>query len=193
VTGYGIIVWGPAVFMRTYGISAADTGLLLGAGQLCINSVAGFLGGFLSDVVLARRPADGRLWTLFLIFPPLLLFLALLGVQGSPAMTLLAAVGAGGVAASLNSINYNVLYDVVPTRYRGQIISTYLLFGTFLGLAVGPTAIAVITDHVFGDARMIQFSLLIVCICATGTSLACTALVLPRYRAIQRAIAAGEA
>jgi MFS family permease len=193
VTGYGIIIWGPAVFMRSFGMSAADTGLMLGAGQLCINSVAAYGGGVVSDVLLRRRPADGRLWTLFVVLPLVLVLLALSALGGSMPVVLIAMIGASGLIASLNSVNYNVLYDVVPSEYRGQIISAYLLFGTFLGLAVGPTAIALITDRLFAAPAMVQFSLTIVCVIATVTALALTAAMLPRYRAMQMMLAAGDA
>jgi MFS family permease len=185
IMGYGVISWAPAVFMRAHRMAAGDVGIMLGVVLLCVNSVAAFLGGLLSDFLVGRYPADGRLRTLLVVMPCALGFLSLFAVTGHPAVTLLAFAGAGGFSASLNSVCYNVLYDVTPAAYRGQIVSTYLLVGTFLGLAIGPTAIALATEHLFHAADMVQFSVLLVGGTSLMLALALIAVTLAPYRAAQ--------
>lgn len=48
---------------------------------------------------------------------------------------------------------------VVPNRMRGQAIALYLLLAGLLGLGLGPTAVALITDRVFHDDQALPFSL----------------------------------
>jgi MFS family permease len=188
IMGYGVISWGPAIFMRAHGMAAGDVGIMLGLVLLCVNSVAAFLGGLLSDFMVGLFPADGRLRTLLVTMPCALCFLSLFAVTGHPAVTLLAFAGAGGFSASLNSVCYNVLYDVTPAAYRGQIVSTYMLVGTFLGLAIGPTAIALATEHLFHAADMVQFSVLLVGAASLMLALALIAVTLAPYRATQHMI-----
>jgi hypothetical protein len=45
---------------------------------------------------------------------------------------------------------------------RGQATAVYLLVVNLIGLALGPTAIALVTDRVFGYDAAVRYSLLIV-------------------------------
>ena len=58
------------------------------------------------------------------------------------------------------------LFQVTPNMFRGRVIAAYILTGTFLGLGVGATLIAAITDHVFRDETAVGASLAVVVTCA---------------------------
>ena len=50
----------------------------------------------------------------------------------------------------------------MPNSMRGQASAVYLFVITMVGLGIGPTAVALGTDFVFGDDNALRYSLLIV-------------------------------
>ena len=51
------------------------------------------------------------------------------------------------------------IQEVTPNRMRGQMIAVYLLLGGLLGIGLGPTLVALITDHIFANDLMLHWSL----------------------------------
>jgi len=49
--------------------------------------------------------------------------------------------------------------NVTPNQIRGQTMALYLLTISLLGLSLGPTAVALLTDYVFKDPAMIDWSI----------------------------------
>jgi hypothetical protein len=54
------------------------------------------------------------------------------------------------------------LMQVTQTQMRGQISAVYLFTINLIGLGVGPTAVALVADHVFRNDNMVGASLLMV-------------------------------
>jgi len=54
------------------------------------------------------------------------------------------------------------IQEIVPPRMRGQASAVYLLIANLVGLGIGPTAVALVTDYVFQDDKAVRWSLLIV-------------------------------
>jgi MFS family permease len=59
------------------------------------------------------------------------------------------------------------ILEVVPNAMRGLATAVYLLIVNLIGLGIGPTAIALVTDHIFGFDAAVRYSLLIVPVAAT--------------------------
>ncbi|HVK99574.1 MAG TPA: hypothetical protein VM553_07180, partial [Dongiaceae bacterium] len=53
------------------------------------------------------------------------------------------------------------LQDIMPNPMRGQASALYLFVVTLIGLGVGPTAVALMTDFVFRNDADLRYSLLI--------------------------------
>jgi MFS family permease len=68
-------------------------------------------------------------------------------------MVIAGAVSTGLVPAALQLIT--------PNELRGQITAVYLLLTSLIGLGMGPTAVALLTDYYFEDPRSIGASLAI--------------------------------
>ena len=58
------------------------------------------------------------------------------------------------------------ILELVPNAMRGQATAVYLMIVNLIGLGIGPTAIALLTDHVFGFDAAVRYSLLIVSVAA---------------------------
>jgi hypothetical protein len=65
---------------------------------------------------------------------------------------------------------------------RGQTAAIYLFIVNLIGLGVGPTAVALVTDHVFADDLALRWSMLIVGTVANLAAIALLAAGLKPYR-----------
>ena len=52
-----------------------------------------------------------------------------------------------------------VVINVTPNQIRGQTMALYLLTISLLGLSLGPTAVALLTDYVFREPAIIDWSI----------------------------------
>lgn len=60
---------------------------------------------------------------------------------------------------------------MMPNAMCGQASAIYLFVITLIGLGIGPTAVAPVTDYVFGDDMAIRYSLFIVASVATSAAI----------------------
>ena len=68
------------------------------------------------------------------------------------------------------------IQEIMPNSMRGQASALYLFVITLIGLGLGPTAVALVTDFVFADDNALRYSLLIV----TGIAVSASVLLLWR-------------
>ena len=80
--------------------------------------------------------------------------------------------------------------EVVPPAMRAQASAVYLLVINLLGLGLGPTVVAWITDSVFRSDAAVGRSLLVVTTVALALSSAILALGLASYRATRAKLVA---
>jgi MFS family permease len=159
IIGYGALAWAPALFERSHGMPPSQSGVILGLLVAVAGATGTLASGFLSDWWVARGVKAARfrvalvgvaifalpavLWPL-MPSPPLafgLLFLTVLGL---------------GLAQSAAPAS---IQAVVPNRMRGQAIAVYLLLAGLMGIGLGPTAVAVVTDYVFKDDSALRYAL----------------------------------
>jgi MFS transporter, Spinster family, sphingosine-1-phosphate transporter len=72
--------------------------------------------------------------------------------------------------------------SVTPGPIRGVASSLYTLSAQVIGYGTGPTAVALCTDRLFGNPKMVGHSLQIVCCCAAILTGALFYTCLPHYR-----------
>lgn len=159
IIGYGALAWAPALFDRSHGMPPSKSGVILGI-LVAVAGAAGTLAsGFLSDRWVARRVPAARFrvalvgvgtFAIPVVLWPLvpdptiafgLLFLAVLGL---------------GLAQSAAPASIQAVF---PNRMRGQAISVYLLLAGLLGIGLGPTSVALVTDYVFHDDKALRYGL----------------------------------
>jgi MFS family permease len=80
---------------------------------------------------------------------------------------------------------YTVMSDIVPNQLRGQAVAIVSMAATLVGATVGPTAVALATDRVFGDPLMIGYSILMVTLPCLAAGLALTLYGRPHYTMAQ--------
>jgi len=159
LAGYGVIAWMAAAFVRVYAIRLGNAGLLCGLIMFLAALIGAPLGGFLADRFTVRGVLGGKM-----MLP------VITGIIGSAAFcgwwlvnNLQLAVAFGTVAFILQVATTSTapaaLNDLAPNELRGRLSAIYLLATGVAGIGLGPTAVALITDHVFGNDLGVRYAM----------------------------------
>ncbi|MBL8205848.1 MAG: MFS transporter [Blastocatellia bacterium] len=162
ISGYGSSAWVTTMFVRKYGWTEADAGLVYG----WIVTIAGPLGivtgGRIADALIERGRREATM--LVGMFAAVIYFAGGIFYPLMPSGQLAAAFIIP--AAFFTSMPFGVapaaIQQMMPNPMRGQASAIYLFVNNLIGLGIGPTAVALTTDYVFHDDQMVNYSLLIV-------------------------------
>ena len=173
VAGYGVAAWVPTMFIRRHGWTAVEIGHIYGLLLLTFGTAGVLCGGWLGDVMTRRRGASGRLgaavWVKIATIP------RIFGDTQLPdgGLALIPLAGTVFLPTFLNGLSPAIIQQMVPNQMRGTAISIALLVINLLGLGLGPTLIALMTDRVFHDPAMIHLAILAVSVAMLILSLTC--------------------
>lgn len=151
-SGYGIGFWTAPFFLRQHGVATGEAGMILGLTAAIMGWAGVTLGGVVSDY-LRRYTPNGRLWVgLFTASAPVPFVYWLLATDNTTTAYIVNAVVAlfagmwiGPAASTVN--------DLVLPRMRAMASATYILFVTFIGLALGPYSIGRMSVALGDDLR----------------------------------------
>lgn len=167
---FGLSGWAPTFFMRVFGWSPGKIGAIYGTLLLVCGSAGIMLGGIVSDRLTRRFGPKGVLLTMrgsaLLMIPSLALF----GVATTPDAALVALGWSCFVLGLPTGLAPVALYSITPNQYRGQVTACYLFAVTLIGMALGSTSIALVTDYLFQDEKAVGKSLALVASCAALVS-----------------------
>ncbi len=158
---YGTAAWVPSFFIRTFGWNAGEVGIIYGLIVMVFGCTGILFGGWLTDRWLKQGKADAALRVGILAS-----FIAIIG-------SVYLLVGDGKLAAILMvpavfalgmpfGAAPAAIVAIVPNQMRGQTAAVYLFIVNLIGLGVGPTAVALVTDYVFANDLALKWSMLIV-------------------------------
>lgn len=161
-TAYGAAAWVPSFFIRSYGWSASDTGIVYGAITAVFGCAGVVFGGRLADWLARRGRSDATM--------RVGLFGALCAIPFSLLYPLAATPGAAAALMSpaifCLAMPFGVapaaIQEIMPNAMRSQASALYLFIVNLIGLGLGPTAVALVTDYVFEDDAAVRYSLLLV-------------------------------
>lgn len=170
---YGTGAWLPSFLIRTHGWDIGQVGLVYGLLVVIFGATGIVFGGWLTDRWLMQGKTDAALrlgmWAAggCLTLGGLYVFMptgTLAAVMMAP-LIFLVSMPFGAAPAAIQ--------EIVPNEMRGQASAVYLFLVNLIGLGLGPTAVALITDYVFHDDKMLRWSMLII---GTGANIAAFAL-----------------
>lgn len=183
----GTALWFPTFLIRTYGMSPGEVGLYYGGVMFVFGTVGTLFGGWLSGRLMQSGRADANMRivlisTLLKGFP---LVLAPLMPSATLALVMMAAATLIGQASQ--GVMLAAIQDVTPNQLRGQVTAIALLAVNLLGMGLGSTVIAAITDFGFGDQSALRYSISITGAVTLPLILVMLVAALPHYRrAIER-------
>jgi hypothetical protein len=162
LNGYGAAAWIPEFFIRRHGWTPGDTGMIVGLIVGLAGTTGIVTGGRLADWLRQRDQSDANLRV------------SLLGVVLWLPFGVLASVVPSGVwAAALlapafffSSMPFGLapaaIQQLMPNTMRAQASAIYLFVINLIGLGLGPTLVAVLTEDVFRDKGDLHLSLMVV-------------------------------
>jgi MFS family permease len=166
ISSYGMSGWVPTFFGRKFGWPPGQIGLVFGS----IVAIAGTLGittgGRLADYLRSRGRTDAELWVAWLAalgWLPFGILYPLMPDATGAAVLLAPAVFFGSVPFGLAPA---AIQRMTPNPMRAQATALYLFVINLIGMGLGPTAVALVTEQVFHDPRAVDRSLLLVGVAA---------------------------
>ncbi|MFN8862552.1 MAG: spinster family MFS transporter [Gemmatimonas sp.] len=177
----GVASWLPTFLDRTHGWTIAQAGLLQGALTFFIGPIGVLAGGRLTDAWGKRGMVDAPLRVgmvgalgmlvcagIYPLVPAVPVVVALL-----VAVNVFAALPWGAASAAVA--------EAMPPRMRGQGSAVYQLIVNLVAGVLGPTAVALLTDRVFGDPQAIRYSLSVLAVAAMSCTLLLLGWARPAY------------
>ena len=156
---YAILAWTPAFFIRKYGWTPGEVGLIYGSILLVFGTSGVVSAGWIADALRRRGYADANLRVIMIgalcatpfgIAAPLVNDVWLALALMAP-FTFLWSLPHGIAPAALQPIT--------PNRMRAQVSALYLLSVNLIGLGIGPTFVALMTDYLYRDPALVGHSL----------------------------------
>ncbi|WP_075790965.1 spinster family MFS transporter [Massilia putida] len=158
-SAYAVLSWIPTFFARKYGLPPASAGVLIGS-VVMPGGIAGCLvSGVLSDWLKTRGAYGSRMqvfvFSWFITIP----CIAALPFLGDYHLALVACGLFGFANAMAVASMPSVLQDVTRNQMRGKITAVHLLLVSIFGMALGPTATALVTDRVFQNDQGLIYAI----------------------------------
>jgi MFS family permease len=156
---YSLFAWLPAYFIRVHEYTPRRIGLTFGTIILTVGTTGLLLAGYFADLWYRRGAAGAHLllstvMSAIAIVPGVLFFFVDSATAALACITVLVfflAAHTGLVPASLQLIT--------PNELRGQVTAVYLFILNLIGLGMGPTVVALITDRYYRDPLQVGNSM----------------------------------
>ncbi|WP_433705321.1 spinster family MFS transporter [Paraburkholderia sacchari] len=178
----GMPAWMPTYLIRTHGMPAALVGFRFGALVVGFGIAGALTGPWIVRRLEKRGYEDAPLRTAALAMIPMMLCCASIPFAPGATGALAAAAGTVFFFSLPTGCMSAALQLVAPNRMRGTVGALYSFFAQLIGFGAGPTLIALMTDHVFANPKMVGHSIAIVCTIASALAAWLLVTALPHYR-----------
>lgn len=143
--GYGAGFWIAPLLLRVHDVSVAEVGLYLGMGAAAGGFIGITLGGILADYLKQKFPS-GRLVVGYISILGTIPMLLLLLYSDDLATAYWLNFGLTIMSACAGGVPPSTAADLVMPRMRAIAGAYYILVNTFIGLALGPYFMGLISD-----------------------------------------------
>lgn len=159
---YGSTQWIPTFLNRTYDYSIRSAGINYGYIVMGFGTAGIICGGWLAGKLMERGYKDAKMraaLTAALLHIP---FGILFPLMPTAQWALVWLCGAVFFAAMPFGVGPAAIQEMMPNRMRAQASAVYLFVLNLIGLGLGPTAVALSTDYLFGNESQLYLSLVLV-------------------------------
>ena len=160
---YALQAWVPSLLIRVHGLEIVDAGRYYGTIALVAGS-AGVLSGPVAARWLATRMDPARaplitsIWSTSLLIP----VLVGAGLAESLSWALVLITGASYLVTFPLALFATGLQSASPNEMRGLMAGCFVLSTNLIGLALGPTSVALASDYIFESTQAVGSSLALV-------------------------------
>lgn len=182
LSSYSQGFWDITFLSRTYGWDPASGSMWYGAVQMSGGIIGVLCGGYFADK-MGERGIKGASFIMIVVGAAVALICGLIyplmpNANSSMVMMIPTILG--------NTIPYGcaaaTIQMIFPSNMRGLAAGIYFFMSNAIGIGIGPTAVAFLTDYVFNDTQMVRFSLLSVCSVARASAFLLVLIALGAYR-----------
>ncbi|MGK2739937.1 spinster family MFS transporter [Tepidicaulis sp. LMO-SS28] len=159
--GYGVAAWIPEFMIRTHGWSASEIGSIYGWIIAIFGTLGVVAGGYLGDF-LAKRRRNGRMLMLALTGILTLPFAVAAPLVGNANLAVLLLIPATFFATFTTGGGPSAIQELMPNKMRGMVSAIMLFVVNIIGLGLGPSAIAFMTDFILQDESQLRYSIAVV-------------------------------
>lgn len=143
--GYGMVLWLPAFFVRSHGLSQTEVGLTLALLSGVVGGIGTLASGRIADL-LARRDPRWTPWVVALAkivtVPFLIWFFATTDFRHALMIYLLPAFFGGFYLGP----GFAMVQSLMPLRMRAVAAAISLFVGNLVGLGLGPQGVGLLSD-----------------------------------------------
>lgn len=162
LSAYAGTSWIPSLFIRRFEWSQGTTGLVYGS-IMAISGTFGVLaGGWIADWWSERGCVDANVRVAWLSTICIVPFGVLYPLAGTGTMTAVLLVPTVFFGSMPYGVAPAAIQRMMPNTMRAQATAVYLFVINIVGMGLGPTVAAMLTEYVFHDPKSVHFSLLIV-------------------------------
>ncbi|WP_025291552.1 MFS transporter [Sphingomonas sanxanigenens] len=157
----GTSVWYPTFLIRTYGMSTAEVGFYFGTVMLVCGTIGTLTGGWFAGRLVRRGQADANM-RIVLVATILKGVPLVIGPLMPTPQLALAFIALGTlVGQASQGVLLAAIQDVTPNQLRGQVTALTLLGVNLVGMGLGGSVIAAITQFGFADEGALRYSIAI--------------------------------
>jgi MFS family permease len=173
LSSYASGAWVPEFYRRNFHWSIARIGVVYGI-FVAVFGCLGIVGaGRVADALRKRGRANATLFVGATIGLASIPVNCALYLAPSPAWATFWLVFGCVLGAAPFGVAAAAIQQMMPATVRAQASAVYLFSINIIGLGVGPTAVGVLTQHVFGRDDAVRYSLAIVTCAACALAAAC--------------------
>ncbi|KGE00326.1 MFS transporter [Achromobacter sp. RTa] len=183
---FALLGWTPAFYMRRFGMSPAEAGYMLGGVVLAANTAGVFCGGWLMDWLAKRGYSDAPLRAGVIGAAGMALPAVLFTQVGSLWLSVGLLLPAMFFASFPMPTSTAAMQILPPNQLRAQVSALFLLISNLVGLGLGTTAVALLTDRWFKSPAAVGQSLSVLVGAAAVLCIALLAAGCKHYRSSLR-------
>ena len=178
----GMALWTPTFLARTYGWEVSDAGVAYGALLLLFGGSGVYIGGWMADRIDRKGRVGGPFLTASLCALGVVVPTVAYPLMPTAQLSLLVMAPMILFSSAPWGVAVAALQQMAPNELRGQVGAFYLFTVNLIGIGLGPTVVALLTDYWFRDPAALRYSMVVV----SGTAAVIAALSLrwglPRFR-----------
>jgi MFS family permease len=182
LVNFGTAFWFPAYFERVHGWTPGEIGLYMGGATILFGTLGVVAGGRLADWWKRQGRADANLRVAILAAVVSIAAAFPLYLSGTEAWVLTGLVITNVAAAFPWGAAAAAVQELTPGPLRGQASALFLFLINAIGLGLGPTLVAILTDRAFRSQALVGLSLFAVTLAGRAISAALFAWGLRPYR-----------
>ena len=150
MANYVALLWGPAYFTRSHGLSMSEIGLILGIMNGVLGLVGVLAGGLVADRLSMRGTIDAPVKVIIYSQLVQLPFLVIAFTTGNTILAISCTGLAVFFTSMIGGLQGTTLALLVAPQMRGRTMAIYLLVANLIGMGLGPLFVGILSDRLGG-------------------------------------------